>query len=316
MELPHDDHGLIRRSRALDTGHTDEELTGLLADGVLLRVVRGVYVAADRVPAQTRQADLYRLRCLATATAPGNTVVLSHQSAAAVLGLELLAPDRTRVHVTNGFGEGGRVERLRHVHAAPLDGTCVRRAGVALTGVARTAVDVAVTGSFAQALTVFDSALRIGVTRDELTAALGARRRRAIARARHALTLADGRAANPGESWSRAQMIQAGLPLPMLQRRLTLDDDLGEAYTDFNWDDVLVGEFDGAAKYREHLREGESAADVVLREKARENALRDLGFEVVRWDWPDLEAGAMIPRLTRRMSRAGLLPPAPARIPD
>ncbi|GAA4748620.1 hypothetical protein MUG78_11400 [Gordonia alkaliphila] len=307
MDLPHDSNGLIRRTRALDLGFTDEDIADLLADETLLRVVRGVYVAADLAPLRTRTADLYRLRCLAIATGPTRCGVLSHQSAAAVLGLELLEPDRTRVHLTTGLGQGGMTSPKRHTHCTPLDDTAVQRDGVLLTNVVRTAVDVAVGGTFAQALTVFDSALRIGTPRDELATVLTHRRRRGIARARVALAMADGRAANPGESWSRAQMIEAGLPLPVLQRRVLLDDDLGEAFPDFSWDDVLAGEFDGEAKYHDYLREGETEADVVLKEKNRENGLRDLGFDVVRWDWPDLRADRMIPRVTRRMYRCGLL---------
>ena len=41
-------------------------------------------------------------------------------------------------------------------------------------------------------------------------------------------------------------------------------------------------------KYQEFLRPGESATDVVVREKRREDLLRALGWQVVRWVWDDL----------------------------
>lgn len=43
------------------------------------------------------------------------------------------------------------------------------------------------------------------------------------------------------------------------------------------------------------------------REKERENALRDLGLDVVRWDWRDLENDRMVPRVATRLRRLGLL---------
>ncbi|GAA3610915.1 hypothetical protein [Microlunatus ginsengisoli] len=41
-------------------------------------------------------------------------------------------------------------------------------------------------------------------------------------------------------------------------------------------------------KYGELLRPGETAADVVLAERRREQAIRDQGWQVARWLWEDL----------------------------
>ena len=76
-------------------------------------------------------------------------------------GLRLLRPDRTRVHLTSGLGSGGARSADRHLHPSllgPGDTSVVE--GVAVTSLARTAVDVATTGDFAQGLTAFDGALR------------------------------------------------------------------------------------------------------------------------------------------------------------
>ncbi|MFM9377802.1 hypothetical protein [Gordonia sp. VNK21] len=196
--------------------------------------------------------------------------------------------------------DGGTVHRSRHIHAAPFDDDVVVVDGVTLTGPARTAVDLAVAAhGFAQALTVFDSALRDGVDRAELGRLLEFRRRRGIATARAALARADGRAASVGESWSRAQMIEARLPLPNLQTRFVTEN--GEVFTDFEWDRRLVGEFDGLLKYARDLRPGETERDVVIREKLREDRLRDLGLVVIRWIWADLEHRRAIPRIRRAL---------------
>jgi hypothetical protein len=118
-----------------------------------------------------------------------------------------------------------------------------------VTSAARTAVDVArETDRFECAVAVFDSALRHGATREELAAALGRARSWPGARlASGALPLADGRADNPGESWSRVVLIGLGLPPDDLQVRLVDAQGL-IGYVDFGWDDV-IGEFDGKLKY-------------------------------------------------------------------
>ena len=47
--------------------------------------------------------------------------------------------------------------------------------------------------------------------------------------------------------------------------------------------------FDGRVKYSKLLRPGEGAEDAVYREKLREDALRDQGWQMARWGWDDLK---------------------------
>ncbi len=62
------------------------------------------------------------------------------------------------------------------------------------------------------------------------------------------------------------------------------------ARTDFGWESLrTVGEFDGKIKYGRLIGPGEKPEDAVFREKIREDRIRDLGWEVVRWTWADLE---------------------------
>jgi len=71
---------------------------------------------------------------------------------------------------------------------------------------------------------------------------------------------------------------------------------------DFGWVRFrTLGEFDGRVKYGRLLRQGEEAGDAVFREKVREDDLRDLGNEVVRWVDADLRAPE---RLSERVLRA------------
>lgn len=68
----------------------------------------------------------------------------------------------------------------------------------------------------------------------------------------------------------------------------------------------MVGEFDGMTKYGGLRRPGESVAEAVMREKCREDGIRDTGPQVARWTWGDLERPALAPMLRRRLGALGL----------
>ncbi|WP_204912841.1 hypothetical protein [Microlunatus spumicola] len=58
-------------------------------------------------------------------------------------------------------------------------------------------------------------------------------------------------------------------------------------------------------KYGRLLRRPEDIVQVVHREKVREDLLRDLGWQVVRWTWADLEhPEVIVERLLRAFRRA------------
>lgn len=90
-----------------------------------------------------------------------------------------------------------------------------------------------------------------------------------------------------GESLSRVTLWRLGLPAPELQIEIAVR---GHGYRcDFGWPEFRgVGEFDGKTKYADLLRRGETAADVVMREKRREANLRAAGWRVVRWTYADV----------------------------
>ena len=104
-----------------------------------------------------------------------------------------------------------------------------------------------------------------------------------------------------GESYSRVVMMRAGVPRPTLQYEVRNGLVLvGRA--DFGWEELrTLGEFDGKVKYAELLKPGQTASDAVYQEKCREDAIRDLGWQVVRWNWTDLKDPAA---LRRRLERA------------
>lgn len=81
---------------------------------------------------------------------------------------------------------------------------------------------------------------------------------------------------------------------------------------DFAWlERRTVGEFDGEVKYGRFLRPGETIEEAVLREKLREDAIRDQGWQVVRWTWDDLWTPQVIEdRILRAFDRAKRFPQA------
>jgi len=65
------------------------------------------------------------------------------------------------------------------------------------------------------------------------------------------------------------------------------------------------GEFDGEGKYGALRRPDQTAEDVVLDEKAREDRLRDHGRQIARWTWPTLRTPTELrARIERAFARA------------
>ena len=73
------------------------------------------------------------------------------------------------------------------------------------------------------------------------------------------------------------------------------------ARCDFGWEEHrTVGEFDGLVKYGRLLKPGQTAGEVVHAEKYREDAVRDLGWSMVRWGSPDLQRERLLADRIRR----------------
>lgn len=68
----------------------------------------------------------------------------------------------------------------------------------------------------------------------------------------------------------------------------------------------MAGEFDGRGKYDELAAPGQSPADVVRREKRRQEAIEDEGWVVVRWGWDEVREPRLLrTKLLRAFARAG-----------
>lgn len=279
-----------------------EEVVGPLRRGELHRVRRSVYAPAGDW-AGWDAAERHRARIGAVVAAATETPVLSHWSAAVVHGLPVVGGLDAGVHVVRRSATGGRSrgDVVRHATAVAVEP--VQVAGLLVTSVARTVVDLARCGGVVAGAVAGDHALRAGLTdRGELEDQVrrlpkGAR---GLVSARRVCALVDARSESPGESLSRVRMDEAGLPAPVLQH-LVADAHGVAGRVDFWWPRVrVVGEFDGRVKYRGG---DDDPAEVVWREKLREDRIRATGATVVRWTWQ--EAWTATP-LVARLRAAGV----------
>ena len=250
-------------------------------------VRRGVWVDgpvwASLTPEQ-RHAALVHATDL-TCRNPGSHV-WALASAAAVWGLPRVE-EWPQYATALATGPRTRGSTGVHIHVGQrTEGVLV--AGIRVTGVPRTVVDLARTGSLATALSAADHALRHRLcTRDDLSQAAAEVPRRVRGRpaALVVTALADARAMSAGESLSRAVMFIRGLPRPDLQVKVEDEDGLA-GYTDFGWPGVY-GEFDGRVKYRVAAgADPEQASEALWREKRREDRIRRRG-RLARWGWAD-----------------------------
>lgn len=273
----------------------------------LAKVRPGAYVDAGAW-ANARQLEQHRLVVLATVAGMRTQPIVSHESAAALLGIPLVGPLPNQVQVTDRTSAGGRSSTWIRRHGVASLPDAVLVDGIAVTSPARTVIDLARTRSLTSGLAAADFVLRTGAaTMDDLHAALEeVRGRRGYRRALSVVEKADSRSESVGESVSRAQMYLLGVPIPHLQREF-FDERGLIGRSDFWWEDVdVVGEFDGRVKY---LPTGHAAGtppeEVVWVEKRREDRLRRRCRGVVRWVWDEALNIRIFGRL---LAQVGILP--------
>ena len=281
----------ILRPNVLRAGYSDNEIRRLRRNGTWTTVRRGSYLSTGEITPLDR---VQRHELLIRSTIPGLRLpaVVSHASAAVLLGIPLWSTHLGLVHITRPRPANGGKSGSLLCHTATLpDDAIVEVSGIRITSPARTIADLARQLPFEQAVVAADGAIfRKLMTAEQLDAAVAAISgapggRSAIRVARFASGLSE----SVGESRSRVMMYRASLPDPELQVKVHDANGTPLGRSDYGWlRGRLLGEFDGKIKYGRLLKPGESAGDVVFREKLREDALRDNGSRVVRWVWAEL----------------------------
>jgi hypothetical protein len=189
----------------------------------------------------------------------------------------------------------GRTSDLVRVHRGVPEPFVTEHHGVHLVSVAAACVQVAARFGAEAGLVSADDALHRGLmSLEELqTAVEGLGVSKASRGPAEILVLADPRIESAAESRARWAFHVAGIEQPTPQ--VVLREAWGEpwARVDFMIEDLgVIIEVDGLAKYQD--------ARDLRAEKLREDRLRELGYEVVRLTWADLND----PRLVRRKVEA------------
>jgi hypothetical protein len=294
---------IVTTSQLRERGYAINDVHRLVRDGNLQRI-RRVRMARGAGDGRRAASTLDRGDDAATAARGRPELRVSRRAARPTD----LGQDRWRVHLTRPRIGGGRRRDVVEIHTSPLrDDELIMIGSLAVTSLARTVADLARTLPFEQAVAAGDRALALGLDRSELDDALERGRGwPGIRQARRVAAFLDPRSESAGESVSRVRLHEDLLPAP--QPQFEVFDSLGYlvARCDFGWDEQrTLGEFDGKIKYETLLQPGETIQDVIYREKLREDALRDLGWQVVRWVWADLyERGVIRDRLLRAFARA------------
>ncbi|MCX5042015.1 hypothetical protein OG921_02245 [Aldersonia sp. NBC_00410] len=195
----------------------------------------------------------------------------------------------------------------RHLHTAPLrEDDVVVVDGLRVTNAARTIADFARCAPVEQAVVIGDALLRHGAADAQPAVALERMPRwPGVPAARRAMAWMDARSESVGESRSRVRLRAAGLPVFELQYEVAASDGRFLGRADFALPEHgVIGEFDGKVKYGRLLRPGQTAGDAVFREKVREDALRDAGWQLVRWTLGELDNFAAVAGAIRTGDRA------------
>ncbi|MFV0254045.1 MAG: hypothetical protein ACK5H2_12030 [Beutenbergiaceae bacterium] len=278
--------------------------------GILERVRRGAYApvveATDVVAAQLRACR----KIAAVARQLTLPMCISHLSAALVWGLPMLHIPR-HTHITQPSKQSvGRGDPDLRRHSAFVEvGDRTILDGVPTTSLERTVLDCARSLWLPEAVAVTDGALNLGLdldlVQDRLTDMHGWR---GVRRARSVLNLARVGAESARESQTRVLLVTNGIAEPILQHEVRTPS--GRFRLDMAWPELMVGlEYDGAVKYAE-LANG-NPVDVVLWEKERENALRRLGWTIIRVTYRDLKDTVALIGLVQRTLAAATRRPLP-----
>jgi hypothetical protein len=280
-------YGLFTAAQALEAGLDHEEIRRCVGRRDWFRVRRGIYCEASTMPAEPMAAHIFQVRAAMLRLKP--PVAVSHLSAAAFDGIDLLDPDFSMIHVTRPNIGSSRTDAGIHHHNASLLAHHVKHEfGLVITTASRTVVDLARETTFEQGVVAAEHALNKGlVTHAELlevhTSCLDWHGSRNAGRV---IQFASEKSESPGESLARVAFEAVGLPAPEQQVKVYDRNGL-IGVVDFLWDEqATIGEFDGRLKYT-----GQPNANVLYKEKRREDRLRALGFEVVRFGYHGVRGG-------------------------
>jgi len=281
------------RGELLADGYNDKAIARLVREGTWTKLRHGAYTESSTW-AKLDERGRHALRARAVVLQARTPVVVSHLSACTFYDAPSWGLDLTTIHITREDGKAGRREAGVDQHCGVLDdGDVVPIDGLPVMSATRLALETTMVAPVEPSLGVVNHLLhaslttlpelreryaRMGQWPGSLTTDL-------------VLRLADPRVESLGETRCCYLFFANGLPKPELQWPVRDASGRVVARLDFAWPELGVYvEFDGRVKYEKLLKPGQSAADVVIAEKRREELIYRLtGWRCLRLTWRDLE---------------------------
>lgn|SRR6188474_553703 len=296
-------HGAISRAQLRALGLSDDEISDRAASGYLQPLFRGTFAVGHR--AISRQG-----RMLAAVLACGEGAVLSHGSAAELLGLWDKRPSLVDVIPPNWSGR--KIPDIRwHRIRLPLPNEIELREGIPCTTVSRTLVDMAGrTGWSTMRRLVEQAAIQRQLDVEEVDRVLSRGRRRGAPRLR--TILAPWRKTRERRPVVRSRLearllprlIEEGIPVPRSNVKLEIDGRRFEV--DLLWEKQrLVIEADGEETHGTHA--------AFQRDRRRDQILIAAGYRTARVTWSrsrknQPELSTALPACSRRRDPASGAP--------
>lgn len=274
-------------------GWTDKALRRYVRSGQLAQPRRGAYVDASHY----RGLDVRGRHAMTSRAVLQQAVVdcsLSHDSGAVWYGGPEWGLDLDEVNITRHDGRTGRREAgVRQHRGLILDGDLVDIGGISVMSPTRCGLELTTVHDVEVGLVHVNHLLHTGQTTVEEL-----QRRFALMRewpgalsTEIVLRLADGRLENLLESRFFHLCFRNSLPMPEPQYRVEDHDGQVVARLDFAWPKLRrYAETDGVIKYGQLLEDGQTARDVVLKEKERDKMVNQItGMEGERFTWNDVD---------------------------
>lgn len=272
-------------------GLDDQAVDRLVAAGEVARVRRGTFILGEALRRATPEAA-FGLRVRAVLRARGPEVAASHHAAAVIHGAPLYRVD---LGIVDLIADVARRRTKAGVTTRPDRGApVVDVVGWRVVTLPVALVQLASSSGISAGVVAMDAAVHHRrCTVDELARAADALALRYAAAAHRAVALVDPLTESVGETLTRLLLCDLGLPV---RPQVDVRDARGLllARVDFLVGDCVIVEFDGAVKYA-----GADGRDALVAEKRRESALTDLGYEVVRIVWSDLDDPVTVLRRIR-----------------
>lgn len=290
----------LTRKDVLADGGNDRDIREARKSGEITVIRAGVYVPTS-IWQHLSAGERQRVVTHAVLDRLGDGYAGTHASAVAEHDISLYGNDPGLIHVTHRAGGKARRENRIVFHEGPIsDDDLVCIDGRLYAKPARALWEHAMTVGPEEAVVSLDSALHLKkCSMPQLAEFHRAFMHWAGSRtARLAMLLCDGRAGSVGESRSRYKFFRYSIPKPELQYEVRNSSGTLIAVTDFAWlKQRHIGEFDGKLKYDMRSEWVEDPKFEVVKEKYREDAVRDELFGFSRWGWQHLDPPYLEPWL-------------------